>query len=81
MNYKLITKNHIITIKADNVAGGIEMGTRSDFVCFYAYYNDGIHKTPQKREVARVKEDDIVAVISKEYCEVQEVINESNISD
>lgn len=70
MNYKVRTKNMLVTITADNIADGIEMHTRSDYVVFYTYYNDGFHKTPQKREVARFKDDDIEFIVSQENCEV-----------
>ena len=71
----------LVTITADNVADGIEMNTKSDYVIFYTYYNDGFHKTPQKREVARFKDDDIEFIVSQENCEVFTEITGDHIGD
>ena len=71
MNYKIKTKNMLVTITADNVTDGIEMNTYSNYIVFYTYYNDGFHKTPQKREVARFKDDDIEFIVSQENCIVR----------
>ena len=76
MTYKVKIKNVIVTVNADNASEGIEMHTTSDFVVFYTYYNDGFHKTPQKREVARFKEDHIEFVVCTENCEVSAIKQE-----
>lgn len=70
MTYKVKTKNMMVFVNADNAADGIEMDARSDFIVFYTYYNDGFHKAPQKREVARFNEDDIEFIVCAENCEV-----------
>lgn len=76
MKYKVKTKNTIVTVNADNIADGIEMSTRSDFVVFYILVDDGFHKRPIKKEVARFREDDIEFVICEENCEVATINNE-----
>ena len=81
MNYKVKTKNMLVTINADNVADGVEMNIRSDYVVFYTYYNDGFHKTPQRRVVARFKDDDIEFIVNKENCEVFTQITGDHIGD